>query len=144
LSAGNAFAYRTASRLSLEEFKKLDIALIDKLGRDEVGNFKWKKLALDTKCAVAHDAVSDTKQHQERLEATNFDKFLSAFFFCLGGDKVQRNLIEQQMTVSLRNLSLDSPVASQPHDIYERCKVLKKPTEQLKMSFWSMYEKLSY
>jgi signal recognition particle receptor subunit beta len=37
LSAGNACAYRTASRLSLKEFKKLDIALIDKLGRDKVG-----------------------------------------------------------------------------------------------------------
>jgi GTPase SAR1 family protein len=61
LSAGNAFAYRTASRLRLEEFKTLDIALIDKLGRDEVGNFKWKKLSLDAKYAVAYDAVSDTK-----------------------------------------------------------------------------------
>jgi GTPase SAR1 family protein len=143
LSAGNAFVYRTASRLSLEEFKKLDIALIDKLGRDEVGNFKWKKLSLDAKYAVAYDAVSDTEQYQERLEATNFDKFLSAFSFCLGGDEVQRNLIEQQLTVSLRNLSLETPVASQLRAIYERCKVLKKPTEQLKTSFWSMYEKIS-
>jgi hypothetical protein len=98
--------------LTLEEFKKLDIKLIDKLGRDKVGTFKWKKLSLDAKHAVACDAVSDAKQHQERLEATNFDKFLSAFSFCLGGDEVERNIIEQQMTVSLRNLSLDSPVAS--------------------------------
>jgi small GTP-binding protein len=143
LSAGNAFAYRTASRLSLEEFKKLDIALIDKLGRDEVGNFKWKELSLDAKYAMAYDAVSDIKQYQERLEATNFDKFLSAFSFCLGGDEVQRNLIEQQLTLSLRNLSLDSPVASQLRAIYECCKVIKKPTEQLKTSFWFMYEKLS-
>jgi GTPase SAR1 family protein len=143
LSAGNAFAYRTASRLSLEEFKKLDIALIDKLGRDEVGNFRWKKLSLNAKYGVAYDAVSDTEQYQELLEATNFDKFLSAFTFCLGGNEVQRNLIEQQMAVSLRNLSLDSPVASQLRAIHECCKVLKKPTGQLKTSFWSMYEKLT-
>jgi GTPase SAR1 family protein len=143
LSAGNAFAYRTASRLSLEEFKKLDIALIDKLGRGEVGNFKWKKLSLNAKYVAAYDAVSDTKQYQERLEATNFDKFLSAFSFCVGGDEVQRDLIEQQLTVSLRNLSFDSPVASQLRAIYERCKVLDKPTEQLKTGFWAIYEKLS-
>jgi hypothetical protein len=87
--------------------------------------------------------VSDTKRHQERLEATNFDKFLSAFSFCLGDDEVQRNIIQQQMTASLRNSSLDSPVASQLRAIYERCKVLKKPTEQLKTSFWSLCEKLS-
>jgi hypothetical protein len=68
---------------------------------------------------------------------------LSAFSFCLGGDEVQRNLIEQQMTVSLRNLSFDSPVARQLRAIYERCKVLKKPTEQLKTSFWALYEKLT-
>jgi hypothetical protein len=129
--------------LSLEEFKKLDIALIDKLGRDEVGIFKWKKLSLDAKYAVAYDAVSNTKQYQERLQATNFYKFLSAFSFCLGGDEVQRNLIEHQVTVSLRYMSLDSPVATQLRTIYERCKVLKKPTSPcavrwLPMLIWKL------
>jgi hypothetical protein len=113
LSAGNAFSYRTASRLSLEEFKKLDMKLIDKLrGRDEVGNFKWKKLSLDAKYDTVYQAVSDTEQYQERLGATNFDKFLSAFSICLGaGDKVQRDLLDKQLTFVLRSVSRDTLVA---------------------------------
>jgi hypothetical protein len=106
LSAGNAFSYRTASRLSLEEFKKLDMKLIDKLGRDEVGNFKWRKLSLDAKYDTVYQAVSDTEQYQERLGATNFDKFLSAFSsICLGGDKVQQDLLDKQLTFALRRVA---------------------------------------
>jgi small GTP-binding protein len=140
LSAGNAFSYRTASRLNLEEFKKLDIKLIDKLGRDEVGNFKWKKLSLDAKYDTVYQAVSDTERYQERLGATNFDKFLSAFSICLGGDNVQRDLLDKQLTFALRSVSLDTLVASQLRSIHERSKAINKPTLELKASFWALYQ----
>jgi len=44
MSAVHAFIYRTASLMSMSQFKKFDAALIEKLGHEEVGKWKWRKL----------------------------------------------------------------------------------------------------
>jgi small GTP-binding protein len=53
ISAENAFVYRTASRLSLDDFKSLDEALIHKIGSEEVGKSKWRRLSMDDRYRTA-------------------------------------------------------------------------------------------
>ena len=47
LSAENAFVYRAASGIQCDEISKLRKEYIDKIGQEEMGKFKWKKLPLD-------------------------------------------------------------------------------------------------
>lgn len=172
LSAGNAFAYRTAAKCSLEEFKSLDIKLIDKIGRDEVGKNKWKQLPLDEKYKIVFGVMRDAKQYQENLEATFFDKFLMVLSYCIGGPDVQLSLLERQLRVALRDLSECSfeikqfgtlfywckaanqdvlpvrtsmgglYVANQMQSILDSCKAVGCDPAPLKDAFWRVYENI--
>ncbi len=143
-SAGNAFAYRTAANCSFEKFKQLDSKLIDKLGCDEVGRAKWKKMSRHQKCKIAFDAVSNATQFQERLETTNFDKVLSALCYTIGGSNVQRDLIVKQIEVALRIIPADVLVAKHLLGMYDICKSLNRDASLLlKQVFWKEYKKRS-
>ncbi len=139
LSAGNAFAFRTAANRPYGTFKELDLKLIDKIGRDEVGNHKWKKLPLEKKYKTAFDVMKDAEQYQERLETTNFDKFLLALSYSIGGDDVQRRLLDLQVQVSLRKLSGGSPVIEYLRAIYGKCVAIDSDPRRLKDAFWKSF-----
>jgi hypothetical protein len=142
-SAIHAFIYQTASLMNMEQFRKFDKDLIEKLGRDEVGKWKWKKLTEDERYQVAHQAVSDETLYQERLEATNFDKFLTALAYSVGDDRHQLQLIEKQLVVSLKYLAPTKGIVSkQLAAMYARANLLGLSAESLKTAFWDAYEKL--
>jgi hypothetical protein len=139
LSAGNAFAFRMAASRPYEEFRKLDLKLIDKIGRDEVGKTKWKKLALDKKYEIAYGVMSDAAQYQEHLETTNFDKLLLALSYSIGGNDVQHNLIDLQIEVSLRKLTGESPIVEHLRAVYDRCIAIDRDPARLKVAFWESF-----
>ena len=141
-SAGNAFLYRTACRLNLEDFKHLDAELITKIGRDEIGRQKWNKLTQEQKYEVAYSAVSDDAQYKERLELTQFDKFMDILALSCGGEEVQREMIQKQIHTSLKKgISWEHPMADDLLSIYERCKAIRMPADALIDSFWREYAK---
>ena len=140
-SAIHAFIYQTASLMSLDQFKHFDKDLIDKFGREEVGRWKWKKLSENEKYAVAHKVVSDPSQYNERLQATNFDKFLLTLVYAIGDSNNQLGLIKKQLAISLKTLEPARGLTSELKAIYEKSMFLKTPTEHLKAVFWTTYSK---
>jgi hypothetical protein len=120
ISAGNAFAYRTAANCTFKKFQQLDSKLI------EVELAKLKKLSHDEKCQIAFDAVSNAVQLQDRLETTNFGKVLSALCYTIGGSNVQRDLIVKQMEIALRHILAVPLVAKPLLGMYDTCKALNR------------------
>jgi len=53
----------------------------------------WKKLSQQSKYEAAYAAASDESHYKERLEATQFDKFLDILALCCGGEEQQRRII---------------------------------------------------
>lgn len=143
ISAENAFLYRTAYQLDIEDFKKLDPSLIDKIGREEVGRLRWKKLSQDEKYEAAYFAVGEDSQYKERLEATQFDKFLDILAMTCGGNSAQQRMIQSQIDVIVeRHFSWESPMAENLLFIYKRCKAIGMPADTLRDAFWSECAKL--
>ena len=64
--------------------------MIAQIGRDEVGRMRWKKLSQEKKYEAAYAAVSDDSHYKERLEATQFDKFLDILALCCGEEEQRR------------------------------------------------------
>jgi small GTP-binding protein len=143
ISAGNAFVYRTASRLSFDEFKKLDKSLIEKLGRDEVGKAKWRKLSQELKYKEAYDIVSCKSTYEGSLEATNFHVFLDALNQCVGGPRIQSALLKKQIESTLEALSFDVMFAQELQKINAKNKCLGSPNLPYQEYFWKAYAKCS-
>jgi hypothetical protein len=144
ISAQNAFIYRAASRLSYEEFKKLDKALVDKLGCEEFGKSKWRKLTQDERYLAAHNAVSCQSSCEENLKASNFHVFLDAFQRIVGSGAAQLALIEHQIAVALKKITFERIIAYELKKVYDLRQVLDKcdhPSTAFDYSgyFWETY-----
>jgi hypothetical protein len=64
--------------------------LVACLGQKEVGEWKWRDMSKEEQYKLVHAAVtSNPEQYAKRLEATNFDKFLSVLTATVGGDQAQ-------------------------------------------------------
>ncbi|CAB9517478.1 expressed unknown protein [Seminavis robusta] len=142
-SAIHAFFYRTASLLTFEEFKnKFDSELIDMIGREEVGRFRWKKLSEDEKYEAVYESVRADTNYQERLEATNFDKFLSILSVAVGGVDNQGRILEKQLDVAVESLMENDGISvSVLRSIHDKSLVLGKNLSHLKRHFWKLYKR---
>eukprot|EP00957_Ditylum_brightwellii_P211673 15366459-Ditylum_brightwellii.AAC.1 len=141
ISAENGFLYRAASHMKPSNFDKLDMAYIDKIGHEEIGKFKWKKLTREQKYDAIYKVVSDPDQYKERLEASNFDTFLSTLDHFIGGDMSQKYLIGKQLDVATKKLTQTASIADSLLGIFEKYKAIDKPTAPLKNTFWSLHTK---
>jgi hypothetical protein len=139
ISAVNAFVYRTASRLSYDDFQNMDKTLMEKIGRDEVGKSKWRKLSVEEKCRAAYAAVSSEAACDESLQATNFHAFLEALNEAVGGHAVQLALINQQVRVSLKSLSSAASIALELQKVHNVDQALGQPPKPYSQYFWSAY-----
>jgi GTPase Era involved in 16S rRNA processing len=141
ISAENAFVYRTVSHLPLKEYKKLDKDIIERLGQEEAGRMRWRAMTIEEKHSVVHAVVSDPSAYKERLESTNFDRFLKILNHCVGGVDTQMKILETQLDVAIRKVERgEEGIAVQLRSIYDRSKVLGKPTNHLTSTFWSVYK----
>lgn len=143
ISAGNAFAYRAGANCSFEKFQQLDSKLIDTIGCDELGVAKWKPQSKANKYKIAFQAINDATQFQERLATTNFDTFLSALAYTLGGSETQRDLLHQQTKVAVRHLSDGPIIANQLVSVYNTCQILNRYSGHLKAAFWNEFKERS-
>ena len=135
----NAFLYRSASRLQLGELKRLDKLYIDKIGHEEVGKYKWKKMSDEAKYELVHQIVSDPAQYKERLEASNFDTLIDTLQFFLGGKKAQEGIIEKQLEVALTKITVTDGFAENLTAVYDRSIALGKDASHLEGKFWSLF-----
>eukprot|EP00544_Gedaniella_sp_CCMP2646_P015827 CAMPEP_0202486258 /NCGR_PEP_ID=MMETSP1361-20130828/4862_1 /ASSEMBLY_ACC=CAM_ASM_000849 /TAXON_ID=210615 /ORGANISM="Staurosira complex sp., Strain CCMP2646" /LENGTH=781 /DNA_ID=CAMNT_0049115339 /DNA_START=490 /DNA_END=2835 /DNA_ORIENTATION=+ len=141
ISAENAFVYRTVSKLSLEEYKQLDKDIIERLGQEEAGRMRWRAMTIEEKHSAVHAAVSDPSAFKERLESTNFERFLKILDHCVGGITTQTKILEMQLDVATGKVERgEEGIAEQLRSIYDRSKVLGKPTNHLTSTFWSVYK----
>ncbi|CAB9509042.1 expressed unknown protein [Seminavis robusta] len=140
ISAIHAFFYRTASLLTFDEFRgKFDMSLIERIGREEMGRFKWKKLTEEEKYLAVYEAVREDESYEERLAATNFDKFLSTLSLAVGGNEVQTELLLRQLNLEIQHLSTKTASSEHVRSIYEKTRVLGKDMEALKGAVWAVY-----
>jgi hypothetical protein len=123
----------------LDDFKKLDYELIEKLGRGEVGKSKWRSLSSDEKYLVAYEAVSSS-MFQESFEETNFGLFLRDFNRHIGGNNAQLCIIDKQLTVKIKSiLSFDTRIADELKKIDDMHKALSRERKSYDVFFWEAY-----
>ena len=139
ISAGNAFLYRAASRLSFDKFRLFNEDFVDEIGREEFGRFKWKRFSLDEKYEQIYNIVNDPTQYEERIAVSNFDKFLNVLNYFIGGENNQTNIIQAQMDLTLGKISSQCCISDEINKIFDCCEVLNKPTKHLEDRFWILY-----
>ena len=140
VSAGKAFLYRAASRLSLDQFKNFDRDFVDEIGREEFGRHKWKKLSSTEQYEEVFKIVSDPDEYKERLAESNFDKFLSILEYFLGGVENQLKLLSIQMDIMLSKITFMSNISDELTKVYYLCMILDMPTNHLQDTFWKVYK----
>jgi len=141
-SAIHAFIYRSVAHMSMERFKKFDSALIDKMGRLEVGKSFWIRLSEDERCETAYRAVTDQEQYHERLQATNFDTFLTALAYAIGDENHQLKLIQKQIATSLRCVVPRRGLVTELSKLHQKLTVVGGKKEDIQVTFWLKYKTL--
>lgn len=139
LSAENAFLYRATSRLGRKEMKLLDKSYLNKIGREEVGKFQWKKLSENEQYDLVYDILSNPDQYEERLKSSNFDKFLSLLDLFVGGKEQQEKLLDKQLEILLRKLSFENGIVDQLHTIFVRSHAVGKDSLPIEDRFWELW-----
>lgn len=141
ISAKSAYWYRSASKLSFEEFTKIDQSTIDEIGREEIGRFRWKRMSTEEQYMAIHSIMQDEEEYRVRLRASNFDILMNSLDHFIGGKKKQDRMIRKQLESSLKKLSHDSGFYDRLVSIFRQSLVLDRPTSHLKETFWSLYSK---
>ena len=144
ISAMHAFLYRSGSKLTLEEFCKMDPNFIESIGKESYGR-QWRRYGRKKKLEMAFKAVSDEEERQDGLEASNFESFLKVLSYCVGGKDRQQSIVRQQLEVSLdrmKNLQGECDLGAEIFASYTKLTALGSPTDHLGSSFWTAYEKL--
>ena len=142
VSAELAYIYRSARSMDVASLKKFDPCLIEKIGHDEVGRFKWRKLTEDERLTIVYDVICDAETYQERLDATNFDTFLNVFSKMMGRKPRQLEMIRKQEEVALRALAADSSIVQSLAKIQKRSQVTSVTPDQITSTFWNNFKKL--
>jgi GTPase SAR1 family protein len=141
ISAKSAYWYRSASKLSFEEFTKIDQSIIDDIGREEIGRFRWKRMSTEERYTAIYSIMQDEEEYRVRLRASNFDILMNSLDHFIGGKKKQDRMICKQLESSLKKLSHDSGYYDRLVNIFRKSFVLDKSTSHLKETFWSLYSK---
>eukprot|EP00527_Entomoneis_sp_CCMP2396_P001878 CAMPEP_0198155238 /NCGR_PEP_ID=MMETSP1443-20131203/69032_1 /TAXON_ID=186043 /ORGANISM="Entomoneis sp., Strain CCMP2396" /LENGTH=728 /DNA_ID=CAMNT_0043821981 /DNA_START=475 /DNA_END=2662 /DNA_ORIENTATION=- len=142
ISSIHAYIYRSACKLDLEVFKKkIDLHLVDKLGRDIFGR-KWKNFDESEKFEKAYKVVRDPKESRDGLEASNFIQFLAALNFCVGGAVKQQMLIEQQIMFTASKLSPTIDYVIELKCLFNKCIKLGHSVEFSSCAADSEFQKL--
>ena len=105
MSAIHAFIYRSASRLSYDEFEqKIDPSLLDKLGKDSYGR-RWNRFEKPEKIRKAYELIKDPEEFRDGIQASNYHYFSAALAHCVGGIETQNNLLQQQVAAEMSRLT---------------------------------------
>ena len=148
ISAQNAFVYRWATRLTYNDFLELDDEFINKIGKEELGKMKWKRLCREDQVRAAFNAVSSKEEYEDRLKETNFCTFLKTLSATIGSPEKQSMMLEIQQLLHLRHLK---NLAGRPCDVdgvfrsmksaHRILVALGRPWDVVRETFWSLYER---
>ena len=141
ISAKSAYWYRSASKLSFEDFTKIDQSIIDEIGREEIGRFRWKRMSTEEQYMAIYSIMQDEEEYRVRLRASNFDILMNSLDHFIGGKKKQDRMIRKQLESSLKKLSHDSGFYDRLVSIFRQSLVLDRPTSHLKETFWALYSR---
>jgi hypothetical protein len=117
------------------------MALIDKIGIDVVGRFKWREMDSSAKCKAAFDVVTNETIFTKNVDATNLPNFLLALNQHVGGSKVQLDIIQKQISVALKHVKILNVTT-----VDEICKIIKMSEclglvdMQFHNHFWDAYK----
>jgi GTPase SAR1 family protein len=150
ISALNAFIFRCGSLMTLEEFRRFDYKLVDKLGRERIGRDAWSGMSQSEKYENAYSVITDSAKYKAALADSNFDKFLVLLSKSIGGSDTQRSLINKQIEVALQNISKQNAIVTSLQAVYKLNHALlindeehgKYGDKELQSTFWDAYEKL--
>ena len=144
ISAMHAFVYRCGSRLTFEDFCKMDSDFIDKIGKDSYGR-QWRRYDKKKQLEMAFKAVSEEEQRQDGLEASNFEVFTQVLAVCIGDEANQTKLLQKQVDVALDRMKSQSQGCDFGAEILVASKTLAalgNTTCDLHHNFWLAYKRL--
>jgi hypothetical protein len=119
------------------------MSLVDKIGIDELGKSKWGKMPHEEKLLAAYTVVKDESSYHGSMAEENFQIFLDALNKCVGGNEVQRQLIEKQYAVSLNKLTFDYVIAKEIKNICNLGSLLGRTETPYPEYFWKIYARYS-
>lgn len=144
ISAMHAFLYRSGSRLTFEEFQKMDEDFIEQIGKESYGR-QWRGYSASKKLEKAFEAVSDENQRRDGLEASNFDSLVKVLAYCIGGEKRQCAVIREQVEASLQRLSKakdDCDLSGELFSAHRKLTAVHSSTDHLRTYFWRAFKKV--
>jgi GTPase SAR1 family protein len=147
ISALNAFICRCASRMTMEQFQNFDFKLVEKIGREQIGRNSWRSLTKEQKIEKTYDVLQEPSRLQAAFEESNFDKFLVVLSNTIGGAETQVALVQKQIEVALKQVSLDQhDIVKNLRDIHDKSSVIAQEKDELLKSipetFWTAVNKL--
>lgn len=104
ISAAQAYVYRSGSKMTLEEFKKVDNDLVSLVGKEHFGSKPWKKLSDDEKYEKLHEIITESKNFENVLSDCGFNALLSKLDSSIGGENKQKVLIQKKIDKSLNEI----------------------------------------
>ncbi|CAB9524532.1 expressed unknown protein [Seminavis robusta] len=144
ISAMHAFVYRCGSRLSFDEFIKMDKDFIEKIGKHSYG-WQWHQFGEEGQLQKAFKAVSETDLRKGGMIASNFEAFVKVLQCCIG-DKQQQTLhIEHQVKVALERMKQASPGSDLGTELitaYTKLEAIGRPVSHLPKAFWASFDRL--
>eukprot|EP00977_Amphora_coffeiformis_P027578 scaffold34621_cov166-Amphora_coffeaeformis.AAC.21 len=141
VSATHAFLYRCGSRMTFESFCKMDVAFINKLGKESYGR-QWHRYSQEEKMTKAFEAVHDEEQRRDGVAISNFDAFLKVLDYCIGDDKKQTNILQKQIEVFTERFSKASDkcdLGVEFGKLYDAIGILGGEKDKLTEDFWVSY-----
>mgnify|MGYP000063305146 CR=1 FL=1 len=104
-----------------------------------MGRFRWKKLSREEKYKAVFKVIHEDANYVERLESTNFDKFLCILSRTVGGEDNQKVLLQKQLDIALESVE-ESVSVAHFRAIYDKSLILKKDFGPIGEAFWSAYD----
>jgi GTPase SAR1 family protein len=146
LSAKNAFMYRKAGNINLNELEDIKYRdVVNKIGYDEYGR-KWSKMNIQQQIESVIEILSDPDEYNMRLAGTNFHTFLNVLTYYAGGNEAQKYLLSKQIDIELSRIANGSnkkSISESIYKVYKRCKAIDRTdetTNDLKDTFWNGFQ----
>ncbi|KAL7557819.1 hypothetical protein ACA910_003860 [Epithemia clementina (nom. ined.)] len=139
ISALHAFIYRAARLLTRENFGQLGEPLIEHLGREAFGR-SWDRWDKKKKYEMAYDEINSEELYREGIQTSNFETFLQALSFCIGGEANQRSIIGGQIKIAEGKLAQSSDLGASLAYIHDRYSALGWSTDAMNEIFWNIFK----
>lgn len=142
-SARLAFLYRCGARLTFDQFKALDVKLINRLGKETFGRV-WRSYSNEEKLQKAYEAVQDPELNRVALADTSFDALQKALALCIGDYDQQLNLIQYNVSTSLQKKVEDGngDLVGEIKAAVARLDSVGSDVKDLPSIFWKGYDRL--